>query len=149
MAVSPGSQSQGTDLECFTSWYLLPSVVDKAAMSEDYNPLILCSTGHAGDVGDDQLQSRGPRRSACLDLPRNLVLRRLSCLNLLKDLPVQGVPRDRHTSTCPGTQFSEGQPASTCPVIQSPGGCHTSACLGICILNQGWLALRLQQYWVG
>ena len=90
MAVSPGSQSQGTDLECFTSWYLLPSVVDKPAMSEDYNPLILCSTGHAGDVGDDQLQSRGPKRSACLDLPRNLVLRRLSCLNLLKDLPVQG-----------------------------------------------------------
>ena len=59
-------------------------------MSEDYNPLILRSTGHAGDIGDDQLQSRVPRRSTCLELPKNLVLRRLSHLNLLGDPPVQG-----------------------------------------------------------
>ena len=32
----------------------------------------------------------GPRRSKCFDLPRDLVLKRLSCLNLLGDLPVQG-----------------------------------------------------------
>ena len=31
----------------------------------------------------------GPRRSKCFDLPRDLVLKRLSCLNLLGDLPVQ------------------------------------------------------------
>ena len=149
MAVSPGSQSQGTGLDCFTSWYLFPSVVDKPAMSEDYNPLILRSTGHAGDIGDDQLQSRVPRRSTCLELPKNLVLRRLSRLSLLRDLPVQGSPGGQHVSTCPGTQFWEGQPALTCPVIQSPGGCHTSACLGVCTLTQGCLALRLQQYWIG
>ena len=59
MPVSPGSQSQGTGLGCFTSWYIFPSVVDKPAMSLDYNPLILLSTGHAGDLGDAQLQSGG------------------------------------------------------------------------------------------
>ena len=48
MAVSPGSQSQGTGLDCCTSWYLFPSMVDKPTM--------------AGDLGDAQLQSRGPRR---------------------------------------------------------------------------------------
>ena len=31
----------------------------------------------------------GPRRSKCFDLPRDLVLKRLSRLNLLGDLPVQ------------------------------------------------------------
>ena len=55
-----------------------------------YNPLILPSTGHAGDLGDVQLQFGGPRGLACFDLPRNLVLKRLSCLNLLRQLPVQG-----------------------------------------------------------
>ena len=60
MPVSPGSQSQGTGLGCFTSWYIFPSAVDKPAMSLDYNPLILLSTGHAGDLGDTQLQSRVP-----------------------------------------------------------------------------------------
>ena len=59
-------------------------------MSKNYNPLILPSTGHAGDLGDAQLESGGPRRSTCLDLPRGLVLERLSHLNLLGDLPVQG-----------------------------------------------------------
>ena len=90
MAVSAGSQSQGTGLDCFTSWFLFPSAVDKPAMSLDYNPLILSSTGHAGDLGDAQLQSGGPRRSTCLHLPRDLVFERLSCLNLLGDPPVQG-----------------------------------------------------------
>ena len=52
--------------------------------------LILPSTGHARDLGDAQFQSRGPRRSTCLDLPRDLVLKRLSHLNLPGDLPVQG-----------------------------------------------------------
>ena len=59
-------------------------------MSKDYNPLILPSTSHTGDLGDAQLQPRGPRRLTCLDMPRDLVLRRLSCLNLLRNLPVQG-----------------------------------------------------------
>ena len=58
-------------------------------MSQNYNPLILLSTGHAGDLGDAQLQSGRPRRSTCLDSPSDLVLERLSCLNLLGDPPVQ------------------------------------------------------------
>ena len=33
MAVSPGSQSQSADLDCFTSWYLFPSAVDKPVMT--------------------------------------------------------------------------------------------------------------------
>ena len=87
MAISPGSQSQGTHLDYLTSWYLFPSTVDKPAMS--YNPLILPSTGHAGELGDAHLQSGGPKRSTCLDLSRDLVFRSLSCLNLLGDPPVQ------------------------------------------------------------
>ena len=113
------------------------------------NPLILPSTGHAGDLGDAQLQSGGPRRSSRLDLPRDLVLERLSRFNLLGDPTVPGVPGGHHTSICPGTQFSGGCHALTCLGIRSLGGCHTSACLGICTLTQGHLALRLQQYQVG
>ena len=56
----------------------------------DYNPLILPSTSHIGDFGDAQLQPGDPRRSTCLNLPRDPVLKRLSCLNLLRQLPVQG-----------------------------------------------------------
>ena len=52
MAVSLGSQFQGTGLDCFTLWYLFPSAVDKPAKSLDYNPLILPSTSHAGELGD-------------------------------------------------------------------------------------------------
>ena len=55
-----------------------------------YNPSILPSTSHAGDLGDAQLQPEGPRRSTCLNLPRDLVPRRLSHLHLLRDLPVWG-----------------------------------------------------------
>ena len=85
-------------------------------------PLILPSTGHTGDLGDAQLQSGGPRTSTCLNLPRDLVLKRLSCLYLLRDLPVQG---------------------SQEVVTPRP------ACLGICTLTRGHLALGLQQFWVG
>ena len=53
-------------------------------------PLILPNTGHTGDLGDAQLQSGGLRGSTCLDLPRDLVLKKLSCLNLLGDPPVKG-----------------------------------------------------------
>ena len=91
----------------------------------------------------------GPRGSSRLDLPRDLVLERLSRLNLLGDPLVLGVPGSRHASTCPGTQFSGGRHASTCPVIRSLGGCHASACLGICTLTRGCMAVRLQQFWVG
>ena len=109
-------------------------------------PLILPNTDHTGDLGDAQTPVRGgPRRSSRLDLPRNLVLKRLSRLNLLGDLQVPGVPGSRHASTCPGTQFSGGRHASTCPGIRSLGGCHASACLGICTLTQRHLAIRLQQ----
>ena len=52
--------------------------------------LTLPSTGHAGDLGDTQLQPGDPWRLTCLDLSRDLVLRRLTCLILLGDLPVQG-----------------------------------------------------------
>ena len=121
-------------------------MADKPAMS--YNPLILPSTGHAGDLGDAQTPGGGPRRSSHLDLPRDPVLERLSRLNLLRDPPVPGVPGGRHVSTCPGTQFLGGCHASTCPGIQSLGGCHASACLGICTLTRRCLAVRLQQYWV-
>ena len=64
-------------------------MVNKLAIS--YNPLILHSTGHAGNLGDAQLQFRGPRMSSCLDLPKDLVLERLSCLNLPRD-PILGRP---------------------------------------------------------
>ena len=50
-----------------------------------YNPLILPSTGHAGNFGDAQLQFMGTRKSSCLDLLKDLVLGRLSCLNLPRD----------------------------------------------------------------
>ena len=65
-------------------------MVNKLAINYNYNPLILPSTGHAGDLRDAQLQSRSPRRLTCLDLPKDLVLKTLSCLNLLGDPPVQG-----------------------------------------------------------
>ena len=79
-------------------------------------------------------------------MARDLVLKRLSRLNLLGDPLVPGVPGGRHTSTCLGTQFSGGCHASTCLGIRSLGGCHASACLGICTLTRGCLALQLQQY---
>ena len=41
-------------------------------------------------IGDTQLQPGDPWRLTCLDLSRDLVLGRLTCLSLLGDLPVQG-----------------------------------------------------------
>ena len=90
MAILPGLRFQGIGLDWFTSWYLFPSGVGKPAMSYDYNPLILPSTSHAGDLGDTQLQPGDSWRLTCLDLSRDLVLGRLTCLSLLGDLPVQG-----------------------------------------------------------
>ena len=60
-----------------------------------------------------------------------------------------GVTGGGHTSTCPGTEFLGGQHALTCLGIRSPGAVMPQLAWGICILTQGHLALRLQQYWVG
>ena len=94
-------------------------------------------------LGDTQLQSGCP----CLNLPRDLVLGRLSPLNLSRDQPVQG-----------------SQEVNMPRPVQGPnswGSClnllgdsisrklHAPALLGICTLIQGLLDLRLQQYWVG
>ena len=64
-------------------------MVDKPTMS--YNPLILPSTGHTGDLGDAQLQSRGPRRYTCLNLPRDPILGRPTFLDLPGDLISSGL----------------------------------------------------------
>ena len=100
-------------------------------------PLILPNTGHTGDLRDAQTPVQGVPggHHALTCLGRDLVLKRLSRLNLLGDPLVPGVPGGRHASTCLG--------------IRSLGGCHASACLGICTLTRGCLALRLQQFWVG
>ena len=135
MTVSPGSQSQGTGLDCFTSWYLSPSVVDKPAMSYDYNLLILRSTGHARHFGGAQLQPgvpggwpastclgigiwssggchastclgiRGPRWSTCLHLPKDPILGRPTFLDLLRDsifrrLSCLNLPGEAQLSGC-------------------------------------------------
>ena len=91
---------------------------------------------------DAQLQSGGPRRSTCLDLPKDLVLERLSRFNLLGDLPVQGSQEVIMTRPAQGPNSREA-------VMPHPSQAHASACLGICTLTQGHLALRLQQYWAG
>ena len=87
--------------------------MNKLAINYNYNPLILPSTGHAGDLGDVQLQPGNPRRLTCLNLPRDLVLKMLSHLNLLRDPPVQGSqgvnmpqPAQRHNA-----QEADMQPA--------------------------------------
>ena len=54
-----------------------------------YNLLIIHSIRHAGDIGDAQIQSGSPRKSTSLDLPRDLVLERLSHFNLFGDPPLQ------------------------------------------------------------
>ena len=105
-----------------------------------YNPLILPSTGHAGNFGDAQLQFMGTRKSSCLDLLKDLVLGRLSCLSLLGYLPVQWSQEVNMPQPAQGPSTGLG--------IQSPGDCHASACLGICTLTRGCLALRLQECWV-
>ena len=70
MAIFLGSQSQGTGLDDFTSWYIFPS-----AKSYNYNSLILPSISHTGDLGDTQLQPGDPRRLTCLDLPQDSISR--------------------------------------------------------------------------
>ena len=94
------------------------------------------------------IQSRGPKRLTCLDLPRDLGHRRLSCLSLLRDpseqdprkstclaLPRDLVPgrlsclnmlRDLPVQGVPG-----GQPALSCLEIWSSKGCHASTLSGI------------------
>ena len=148
MAASPGSQSQGTGLDCFTSRYLFPSVVNKLAISYNYNPLILSSTSHSWRFGDTQLKPGDPRRSTCLNLPRDPVPGKLSCLSMLRDPSAQ----DPRKSTCldlprdlvpgrlsclnllrdpPVPGIPGGQHASTCPGTQFSGDLHASTCLGI------------------
>ena len=73
-------------------------------------PLILPSTGHTGDLEDAQLQSGGPRRSSHLDLPRDPILGRPSCLYLPRDsvsrrLSRLSLPGDLHPE--PGTPCSQ------------------------------------------
>ena len=60
-------------------------------MSLDYNLLTVPDTGHAGDLRLPNSSLGGPRRSTCLDPPRDLVPEILSHLNLLRDPPVWGV----------------------------------------------------------
>ena len=84
--VSPGSQSQGTGLVGFLYIVIhIPIHGGQTSNELRLQPSILPSTSHAGNLGNVQLQSR---RSTCLDLTRDLVLERLSLLNLLGDLPV-------------------------------------------------------------
>ena len=88
MGVLPSSQSQGTNMDCFTSWYPFPSAVDKPAIRlQPLNPHHHWSCwrplGHPTPVW-------GSRSSTYLDLPRDLVPGSLSCLNLLGDSPIQG-----------------------------------------------------------
>ena len=93
--------------------------------------LILPSTGHTGDLGDTQLQSGGPRRSSRLDLPRVLVLKRLSRLNLLRDLPAQGSQEIHMPQPTQGFDLQEvvmTQPAwASAPL---PGDTRLSGCNG-------------------
>ena len=82
--------------------------------------LILPSTGHTGDLGDAQLQSGGARRSSHLDLPGDLVLESLSCLNLLGsplvpgfDLPRYSISRRLSHLSLPGDLHpDQGTPGS-------------------------------------
>ena len=84
---------------------------------KDYNPLILPSTGHAGDLGDTQLQPGGvpggQPASACLGIWSSGGCHISACLGIHQP----GVPGNR--------------PASTCLGIWSLEGCHASTCLGI------------------
>ena len=72
-------------LACYDSWGR-----KELDMTERLNWIelnwILPSSGHVEDLGDTQLQSGGPRKLTCLDLPRGFISRRLSCLSLLGDL---------------------------------------------------------------
>ena len=126
MVVSPGSQSQATGLDCFTSGYVFPSAVDKPAMSEDYDTLILSSTGHSGDLGDAQLQPGAPggrhsstclglwflegcHASTCLEIRQSRGPRRPTCL----DLPTDSMSRRLSRLSLPGNLHPDpGTPGS-------------------------------------
>ena len=54
-----------------------------------------------------QLQFRDPKRSTCLNLPRDLVLERLSHLSLLRDPPVQGSQKVDTPKPAQGPNFWE------------------------------------------
>ena len=61
--------------------------------------LVLRRLSHLNLLGD--LQVQGPRRSTCLDVPRDPVLGRLTCLNLPRDLISKrllclSLPGDQH-----------------------------------------------------
>ena len=103
MTYCPLEQEEDKAYDCFTRFpvsghrlgllYIMVSISicgEQTGNELKLQSITLPSTGHAGDLGDTQLQPRGPRRSTCLDLPGDLVLERLSHLNLLGDLPVQG-----------------------------------------------------------
>ena len=80
MGVLPSSQSQGTNMDCFTSWYPFPSAVDKPAIRlQPLNPHHHWSCwrplGHPTPAW-------GSRSSTYLDLPRDLVPGKWSCLSL-------------------------------------------------------------------
>ena len=86
MAVSPGSQSQGTGLGWFTSWYLFPYTVEKASNELRLQPL---NPAHHWSGWRTWRHQIPVWRSQEVDLPRDLALRSLSCLNLVRDPPVQ------------------------------------------------------------
>ena len=81
------SQAHPTPL-CWNPWG--HPVPDLGMPGSDYNPFILPSTSHAGDLGEAQLQPGDPRRSACSNIPRDPVPGRLPWLNLLRDPSVRG-----------------------------------------------------------
>ena len=147
MAVSPGSQSQGRDLNCFYIMVSFPSAVDKPAIS--HNPLIWPSTCFAGKLGDAQLQLGGPRRPTCLDLPRDLVLGRLSCLNLL------GNPSDQGSQEVNMPQPAQGPNSQEADMPRPAQGFNLQEAVtpqpawgSAPWPRDAWLS-GLQQYWVG
>ena len=68
----------------------IPTCGEKAGNELKLQPLILPSTGHAGDLGDDQLQSRVTGGHSAL-----------TCLGILSS-------KGCHTSTCLGIRQSRG-----------------------------------------
>ena len=88
----------------------------------------------------------GPPASTCLG---NLVLRRLSHLNLLEDPLVQGSQEVDMPRLAQGSNSREADIPRPAWGYSVSRRCHVSTCLGICTLTQGPPAFRLRQYWVG
>ena len=59
-AVAPGFQSQGTGLDCFTSWYLFLSVVDKLAVSKVAAAAAAAKSLQSGPTLCDPIDSSPP-----------------------------------------------------------------------------------------